>query len=114
MLEKSSSTKSVGIEGGNLEYAQLFDWWIATISWSIAFLIVVSIYLYKTRARRVRARGSLWWVRDFAFVWFLLALLIFYIGTVSRGSYSLFAVGNVVFEALLVLYVIYEFRATPK
>jgi len=38
-------------------------------------------------------------------VWFLAGLLVFYIVTVSQGSALLFAVGNIVVEALLLLYV---------
>ncbi len=88
-------------------YSDLFGWWIATITWSIAFPIVVSLYLYRRRslkepARLERTAGRL---RDFTFVWFLLGLLGFYVVSVSQGSALLFAVGNIVVEALLLLYV---------
>jgi hypothetical protein len=61
-------------------YAELFGWWIATISWSIAFPIVVSIYLYRRRIRRsaVQAGGKLR-------LFFFLGLLVFYIVTVSSS-----------------------------
>ena len=36
-------------------YADLFDWWIATITWSIAFPIAISIYLYLHRKQRATA-----------------------------------------------------------
>ncbi len=92
-----------------MPYAELFGWWIATISWSIAFPIVVSVYLYRRKKRGGAAPGRRIWRRmlgDFAFVWFLLSLLVFYIIAVGQGSALLFAVGNVVVEALLLLYVL--------
>jgi hypothetical protein len=88
-------------------YADLFGWWIATISWSIAFPIVVSLYLYRRRPRKlpVYPESRAGRLRDFTFVWFLLGLLAFYVVSVSQGSALLFAIGNIVVEALLVLYV---------
>ena len=88
-------------------YADLFDWWIATITWSIAFPIAVSLYLYRRRpSKQPKTPGrKLGLERDFSFVWFLAGLLVFYIVTVSQGSAFLFAVGNIVVEALLLLYV---------
>jgi len=87
-------------------YTELFGWWIATISWSIAFPIVVSIYLYRRRTRRSTAvtGGKIQWARDFTFVWFLLGLLVFYIITVSQGSSLEFGIGNIAFELLLIAY----------
>ncbi len=87
-------------------YADLFGWWIGTISWSIAFPIVVSIYLHRRRIRSSTAqvRKKVQWVRDFTFVWFLLGLLIFYIITVSQGSSLEFGIGNIAFELLLITY----------
>jgi len=86
-----------------------FTWWIITISWSIAFLILVGIYLYvgsrakrdqnnRTKRRLVNL-GS-----DFVFVMVLLGLLVFYIISVNRGSSLLFAAGNVIVEAMLIVY----------
>jgi hypothetical protein len=88
-------------------YADLFWWWIATITWSIAFPIAVSLYLYSRRPGKQPARPGRKFglLRDFTFVWFLVGLLVFYILTVSQGSALLFAVGNIVVEALLLLYV---------
>lgn len=88
-------------------YADLFGWWIATITWSIAFPIVVSLYLYRRRSGKQPAHPErkLGLLRDFTFVWFLAGLLVFYVVTVSQGSALVFAVGNIVVEALLLLYV---------
>jgi heme/copper-type cytochrome/quinol oxidase subunit 2 len=90
-----------------MPYANLFGWWIATITWSIAFPIVVSVYLYRRRPRKQPANAERRFgrLRDFTFVWFLLGLLAFYVISVSQGSALLFAVGNIVVEALLLLYV---------
>jgi Na+/H+ antiporter NhaD/arsenite permease-like protein len=90
-----------------MPYAELFGWWIATITWSIAFPIVVSVYLYRQRPRKqpANAERRSGRVRDFTFVWFLLGLLVFYVISVSQGSALLFAVGNVAVEGLLLLYV---------
>ena len=114
----------------------LFAWWAISISWSIVFLIVAGFYLYaSSRAKRkedtreeskrkmndehsVRARGyktqlkakagSI--VKNFIFVWILLGLLVFYIFSVQLGTGTLsevvFAVGNIVVEALLVFYLL--------
>jgi len=89
-------------------YAGLFEWWIATITWSIAFPIAISIYLYMRRpSRKVEEHQSMRrLLADFTFVWFLLGLLVFYIVAVGEGSPVLFAFGNVVVEALLVIYVL--------
>jgi hypothetical protein len=88
-------------------YADLFGWWIATIAWSIAFPIAVSLYLYRgrTRGKAANLQPRFGRLKDFTFVYFLLGLLVFYIVTVSQGSALLFAVGNIGVEALLLLYV---------
>jgi len=67
----------------------------------------VSLYLYRRRPGKQRANPERKFgpLRDFTFVWFLAGLLVFYIVTVSQGSALLFAVGNIVVEALLLLYV---------
>lgn len=95
-------------------YADLFDWWIITITWSIAFPIAVSIYLYRHRKQggAVQRRRRFQWARDFTFVWFLVGLLVFYIVAVGQASALLFAVGNLVVEALLLLYVYGASRTT--
>jgi hypothetical protein len=44
-------------------------------------------------------------VREFAFVWALMALLILYLISINLSSYILFAIGNVVVEVMLLIYV---------
>lgn len=110
----------------------LFTWWAISISWSILFLIVAGFYLYaSSRAKRKEdtreeskrkmndehsgrvyktqlkaTTGRI--AKDFIFVWILLGLLVFYIFSVQLGtgrlSEAVFAVGNIVVEALLVFY----------
>jgi amino acid transporter len=87
----------------------LFAWWIISISWSIAFLIAVSIYLYgNSRTRRKEsnqtAANRIRLGKDFVFVWVLLGLLVFYIVSVNKGSSVLFAAGNIVVEVILIIY----------
>jgi hypothetical protein len=91
-----------------MPYAVLFGWWIATITWSIAFPIAVSLYLYRRRPYRQPASlgRKFGLLGGFTFVWFLVGLLVFYVVTVSQGSALLFAVGNIVVEGLLLLYVL--------
>jgi hypothetical protein len=95
----------------------LFIWWAISISWSIAFLIVAGFYLYaRSKAKRkedtrvgnqLKAKAvSI--SKNFIFVWILIGLLVFYIFSVRLGtgalSESVFALGNIVVEALLVFY----------
>jgi cobalamin synthase len=87
----------------------LFVWWIISISWSIAFLIAVSVYLYgnsRTRRRESNrtAANRIKLGKDFVFVWVLLGLLVFYILSVNIGSAVLFASGNIVVEVILIAY----------
>jgi hypothetical protein len=111
----------------------LFTWWTISISWNIVFLVVVGLYLYLSSKERRRGgklgeneqgagkpleagakipmrtmAGSI--AKDFIFVWFLLGLLAFYIFSVRLGtgalSQTVFALGNIVVEILLVAYLI--------
>jgi hypothetical protein len=110
----------------------LFTWWAISISWSIAFLIVAGFYLYassgakhkedrriedrersieapRERVRRIQLKAKVVSVsKNFIFVWILLGLLVFYIFSVQLGTGTLpelvFALGNIVVEALLVFY----------
>ena len=90
----------------------LFSWWVISISWSIVFLVLVSLYLYaKSKTKRDEDRGEtgnriVRLAKDFVFVWVLISLLVFYIISVNVGSSALFAAGNVVVEAILMIYLI--------
>jgi hypothetical protein len=72
-------------------------------------LIAVSLYLYwdsrKRLAQGTRMIGRVR-LRDFLFVWVLIGLLALYIVSISRSSSIIFAAGNLVVEAVLVLYTI--------
>jgi hypothetical protein len=85
----------------------LFGWWMISITSSIVFLTLVSIYIYGTRNGKCETKGKSRLrnvAENFAFVWVLIGLLLFYIVSVKMGSSLLFAAGNIVVEALLVLY----------
>ena len=112
----------------------LFAWWALCISWNIAFLIVAGLYLYvssrtkrregareeskrkmndersfRARVYKTQLKGTAGRIaKDFIFIWILLGLLVFYIFSVQLGTGRLpevvFAVGNIVVEALLVFY----------
>ena len=88
----------------------LFHWYAITISWSIIFLTIASIYIYIDSKRAGKARHAKTTLatltRDFMFVWVLLGLLTLYIVSISRGSSVLFAAGNVVTEAVLIAYAV--------
>lgn len=90
-------------------YSDLFGWWISSITFNIIFVIFASVYLYRRRNRdpSEETGGRLVrWLRDFTFVWILIALLVLYVVSVGQGSYLLFATGNIIVEALLIIYVI--------
>ena len=86
----------------------LFNWYAITISWSIVFLTIASIYIYLDSKRTGKARQAKMTpaalARDFVFVWVLLGLLILYIVSINRGSSVLFAAGNIVTETVLLAY----------
>jgi len=89
----------------------LFLWWAASISGGSVFLTLVSIYLYvSSRAKRkdeksIKKKPSRI-LTDFVFVWVLLGLLVFYIVSINIGSAAIFAVGNIIVEILLLVYLI--------
>jgi hypothetical protein len=100
-----------------LSTIDLFTWWAISISWSIVFLIVAGFYLYAssgakrkkdTRVGNQLKAKAVSVSKNFIFVWILLGLLVFYIFSVQLGtgtlSESVFALGNIVVEALLVFY----------
>ena len=73
-------------------------------------MIVTGIYLYvNSRAERkedAQKQSLLKVVKDFRFSWILVGLLIFYIITIYLASAPLFAVGNIVVEVILILYIV--------
>jgi len=93
-----------------MPFPDLFIWWIISISWSIAFLTAVSIYLYTKSTKRnennLTKPSKFKLAKDFVFVWILLGLLIFYIVSVNIGSAALFAAGNIVVEGILIAYLV--------
>jgi len=89
----------------------LFQWWAVCISGGSVFLTFVSIYLYvSSRTKRTtggpRGAGAVRSVVDFIFVWVLLGLLVFYIVSIAIGSAAIFAAGNILVEALLIIYLL--------
>jgi hypothetical protein len=86
----------------------LFNWYAITISWSIVLLTIASIYIYVDSSKTGKIKRSglkpATLARDFVFVWILLGLLILYIESIDRGSSILFAAGNIVTEAVLIVY----------
>jgi 4-hydroxybenzoate polyprenyltransferase len=104
------------LNGGKMSMdIDLFTWWALSISFSSIFLTLVSIYLFvDTKSRReegIRKKVSVFGIlRNFVFVWVLLGLLVFYIFSINLGagalSEAVFTGGNIVVEALLVLYLL--------
>lgn len=94
-----------------MDYSNLFNWWAAVITAGITFLALVSIYLY---ARGPKIMGKKWKLTtkihrigvDFVFVWVLLSLLTLYIVSIGSVSSILFAIGNIVVEATLLIYLL--------
>lgn len=103
----------------------LFTWWTICISFSIIFLTLVSIYVYisgKSRSKKdskatVKRTSKADLIKEFSFVWVLLGLLVFYILSIQLGagimSEVVFALGNVVVEVLLILYLLRNREKTP-
>ena len=93
----------------------LFAWWALCISFSSIFLTLVSIYLFiDSKSRRKegpqKKNSAFRTGRSFVFVFALLGLLVFYIFSIQLGagvlSEVVFTVGNIIVEALLVLYLL--------
>lgn len=92
-----------------MAYSELFIWWASTISAGTLFLVMVSVYLYLDSLKRLKDREKKSFTkigRGFIFVWALMGLLILYLVSINRGSSLLFAVGNIVFESILVVYIV--------
>jgi len=90
-------------------YSDLLGWWSISIVWSAVFLIGVSLYLYWDRRKRFTEGTRIFSrvkLRDFVFVWVLAGLLGLYIVSIYRTSSLIFAAGNLIVEAILVVYTI--------
>lgn len=101
-----------------MDYSNLFGWWISSITFNILFVIFASGYLYRRRKAPAQPSTStriVRWAKDFVFVWILLGLLVLYVVSIGQKSYSLFAVGNIVVEIVLIYYVVRSGRSVaPK
>jgi hypothetical protein len=86
----------------------LFAWWASSISGGSIFLVIVAIYIYiKQRARRKESKKiakNVDLLKNFIFVWILLGLLVFYIVSIKIGSATIFALGNIFVEVILIIY----------
>jgi cobalamin synthase len=107
------------IEEWTMLNLDLFAWWAISISGGIAFLVLVSVYLYSnSKSKRKESiktsvdRGRLG--KDFVFVWVLVGLLVFYIVSVNIGSAIIFAAGNITVEAILIIYLVKNRREKPE
>jgi uncharacterized membrane protein YbhN (UPF0104 family) len=94
-----------------MPYPELFIWWAASISGGSIFLTLVSIYLYtasrsKRKEDKTKTSHTLRIGKRFVFIWVLLSLLVFYIVSISIGSTLIFALGNIIVEALLLVYLL--------
>jgi len=91
-------------------YPELFLWWAIVISAGIAFLTLVSIYLYVNQRKKFvenkTKKGITKVIVDFIFVWILFSLLLLYIVSIGNSSITLFAAGNIVVEIVLVIYLL--------
>ena len=90
-------------------YSDLLGWWSISITWSAVFLIGVSLYLYWDRRKRFTEGTRIFSrvkLKDFVFVWVLAGLLGLYIVSIYRTSSLVFAAGNLIVEAILVVYTI--------
>jgi len=86
----------------------LFAWWAATISGGSIFQVLVAIYIYikqrKKRKENKKIAKNVDILKEFIFVWILLGLLIFYIISIKIGSAAIFALGNIIVEVILIVY----------
>jgi len=90
-----------------MQSSNLLFLWALSISWSAAFLIAVSVYLYARRKHRAPDKASSHVrVNDFVFVIVLAALLGLYIVSIYRTSSLIFAAGNIIVEVILVAYTV--------
>jgi uncharacterized membrane protein len=97
-----------------MQYSELFGWWVYSISFSIVFLILVSIYLYANRCMKEKKTTVFTHAKNFLFVWVLIGLLFFYIFSINIASALVFAVGNVVVEVILLAYLLKNGKKEPE
>ena len=102
-----------------MPYPELFIWWAISIASGTLFLILVSIYLYadsktKRNEHERKMANKINLLKSFAFVWVLTGLLVFYIFSINIGSFSIFAMGNLVVEAILIFYLLKNKTEQPK
>lgn len=79
-------------------------WWLlpGILFFLLSIFSAVEQQWGRAKGTRLKGVGSI--VKNFIFVWVLLGLLVFYIVTIQLGSIVLFAVGNIIVEALLIVY----------
>jgi hypothetical protein len=92
-------------------YMYLFMWWAICISFSILFITLIAVYVYASnKAKRndeaLATNRVAMILRKFVFVWALIGLLVFYLVSVLIVSIVLFAIGNIIVEALLLIYLL--------
>ena len=101
----------------------LFTWWALSISFSSIFLTLVSVYLFiDNKPRRNESTGkeanAFRIGKNFVCVCVLVGLLVFYIFSINLGagvlSEAVFTAGNIVVEALLVLYLLRNREKEPE
>jgi L-asparagine transporter-like permease len=87
----------------------LFAWWAATISGGSIFQVLVAIYIYikqrkKRKESKKKTKNVVDLLKEFIFVWILLGLLVFYMISIRISSATIFAVGNIFVEVILIVY----------
>jgi Flp pilus assembly protein TadB len=70
------------------------------------YLYVLVFQIPHRKATDSRSLGAQRFVIDFIFVWVLLGILVFYIMSIAIGSALIFAAGNILVEALLIIYLL--------
>jgi len=97
-------------------YSNLLVWWEATITAGTMFLVLVSVYIYFNGGMGRKNGNNTWglgMLKNFIFIWVMLGLLALYIVSISGGSYTLFAAGNIVVEIILVVYILIRGKLKP-
>jgi hypothetical protein len=94
-----------------MQYAGLFYLWTIVIAGGTVFLTAISVYIYLNNLKKMRHTGGAKMSiaiigKDFVFVWILLGLLVLYVVSIGSISGFLFAVGNIIVEAVLLIYVL--------